>query len=71
MHKRSFSRFGVKLWNKIPCSLRNLAKKEFKREIRRLLLDILVKENDHIETLIIWVWPNRVMETACFDANVQ
>ena len=51
MHKRSFSRFGKKLWNEIPCGLRNLPKKEFKRKkIRRLLLDILVKENDHIET---------------------
>ena len=52
IHKRSFSRFGVKLWNEIPCSLRNLPKKEFKREIRRILLDILGKEHDHIETPI-------------------
>ena len=47
IHKHSFSRFGVKLWNKIPCSLRNLPKKEFKREIRRLLRDILVKAETH------------------------
>ena len=46
------SRFGVKLWNEIPCSLRNLPKKEFKREIRRILIDILAKEHDHIETSI-------------------
>ena len=52
IHKRSFSRFGVKLWNEIPCSLRNLPKKEFKREIRRILIDILAKEHDHIETPI-------------------
>ena len=45
------SRFGGKLWNETPCSLGNLPKKEFKREIRQLLLDIiLVKENDYIET---------------------
>ena len=48
--KRSLSRFGVKLWNEIPCSLGNLPKKEFEREICRLLLDILVTENDFIET---------------------
>jgi len=37
--------------HEIPCSLRDwLPKKEFKREIRRLLLDILVQENDYIET---------------------
>ena len=46
------SRFGVKLWNETPCSLRNLPKKEFKREIRRILIDILAKEHDHIETSI-------------------
>ena len=46
--KRSFSRFGVKLRNEIQCNLRNLPNKEFKREIRRLRLDILVKENDYI-----------------------
>ena len=51
IHKRSLSRFGGKLWNETPCSLGNLPKKEFKREIRRLLLDLyLVKENDYIET---------------------
>ena len=32
-------RFSVKRWNKIPCSLRNLPKKEFKREISPLLLE--------------------------------
>ena len=37
IHKRSLSRFGVKLWNEIACSLWNLPKKEFKREIRRIL----------------------------------
>lgn len=31
----------------------NLPKKEFKREIRRLLLDILVNENYYLETPII------------------
>ena len=41
------------LWNEILCSLRNLPKKEFKREVRRRLLDILVQENDYIETPII------------------
>ena len=37
--------------HEIPCSLRDwLPKKEFKREIRRLLLDILVQESDYIDT---------------------
>ena len=29
--------------------MRSLPKKEFKREIRRLRLDILVKENDYMD----------------------
>ena len=53
IHKRSFSRLSAKLWNEIPCSSGNLPKKEFKREIRRLLLDILVKENNYLETRIV------------------
>ena len=41
------------LWNEILSSLRNFPKKVFKRKIHRLLLDILVKENNYIETPII------------------
>ena len=40
----------INLWNEILSSLRNLPTKEFKREV---LLDILVQENDYIETPII------------------
>ena len=47
IHKSYFSRFGVKLWNKILCRLQNLPKKELKREICWLLLDIAGKENDY------------------------
>ena len=53
IHKRSFSRFGVRLWNEITRRIRDLPKKEFKEEIRRLLLNILVNENNYIETPII------------------
>ena len=51
-HKRSFSRFGVRRWNEIPRRIRDLPKKEFKGEIRRLL-NILVNENVCFETLIV------------------
>ena len=53
IHKRSLSRVGVILSNEIQSTLRNLPKKVFKREIRRLLLDVLVKESDYIETPVI------------------
>ena len=48
-----FSRFGVRLWNEIPRRIRDLPKKEFKGEIRQLLLNILVNENYYIATPII------------------
>ena len=53
IQKRSFSRFGVKLWNEIPQRIRNFSKKAYKREIRGILSEILVNENDYIETPII------------------
>ena len=43
----------MRLWNEIPRRIRDLPKKEFKGEIRRLLLNILENENDYIETPII------------------
>ena len=48
-----FSGFGVRLWNEILHPIRDLHKKEFKGEIRQLLLNILVNENDYIVTPII------------------
>ena len=53
IQKRSFSRFGVKLWNEIPQRVRNLSKNAYKREIRGILSEILINENDYIETPII------------------
>ena len=47
--KSSFSRLGVKLWNKIPRYITNLPKKVFKRGLRKLLFDILEKEDDYIQ----------------------
>ena len=50
IHKRSFSRFGVKLWNEIPCHIRDLPKKTFKTVLHRLLLKTLEKEKDYSRT---------------------
>ena len=41
IQNNSFSRVGVRLWNKIPSYLTNLPKKAFKRVLRKLLFDIL------------------------------
>ena len=50
IHKNSLSRFGVKLWNEIPCHIRDLPKKKFSKVLHRLLCDILKREHDYIET---------------------
>ena len=48
IQNNSFSRPGVKLWNKIPRYITDLPKKAFKRVLRKLLFDISKKENDYI-----------------------
>ena len=50
LYKLSFSRFGAKLWNEIPCNIRHLLKNEFKKTLRKLLFDILNREDDYIDT---------------------
>ena len=53
IHKNSLSRFGVTLWNEMPCHIRDLPKKKFRKVLHRLLLDILKREDDFIETPLI------------------
>ena len=53
IHKRSFSRFGVKLGNEIPQRVKALPTKAYKREIRGILFKVLINENDYIETSTI------------------
>ena len=53
IHKNSLSRFGVKLWNEMPCHIRDLPKKKFRKVLHRLLSDILKREDDYIETPLI------------------
>jgi len=47
--RNSFSRMGVRLWNKIPFSLTNVPKRVFKREIRRLLFSSLENKGQYVE----------------------
>ena len=50
LYKLSFSRFGAKLWNEIPCHIRHLPKNKFKKTLRKLLSDILNSGDDYIDT---------------------
>ena len=53
IQNNSFSRFGVKLWNKIPSYISDLPKKVFKRALHELLFDILEKEDNYIQIPMI------------------
>ena len=53
IQNNSFSRLGVKFWNKIPSYLTNLPKKALKRVHRKLLFDVLEMEDDYIEMPLI------------------
>ena len=53
IQNNSFSRLGVKLWNEIPRYITDLPKKTFKRVLRKLLFDILEKEDDYIQILMV------------------
>ena len=53
MQHNSFSRLGVKLWNKITRYITDLPKKAFKRVLRKLLCDILEREDDYIQIPMI------------------
>ena len=47
--KKAFSRVGVKVWNEMPNEYKNLAKKSFKKETKRALLNILESRNSYME----------------------
>ena len=44
---------GAKAWNCIPLNIRSLSKHKFKAAIHRQLLDILLFEDDYVDTLTI------------------
>ena len=50
---RSFSCSGAKAWNCIPLNIRSLPKHKFKAAIHRQLLNILLSEDDYVDTLTI------------------
>ena len=45
----SISRLGVRFWNAIPLSIRNLSKKSFKKELNKLLFNVLQNERSYVE----------------------
>ena len=41
---------GAKVWNEIPCNIRQLPKNKFKKTLCKLFFDILNSESDSIDT---------------------
>ena len=49
IQKRSFSRVGVNMWNKIPEDLRELSKFCFKNQLKTILFNNLILNGYHVE----------------------
>ena len=43
----SFARFGPRLWNAFPDSIRSRPKRSFNKDIHSLLINILISEDDY------------------------
>ena len=50
---KSFSRYGVKIWNSLPCEMRQMSKNNFKINVHDTLLRILSEENDYIDFILL------------------
>ena len=46
---KSFSRYGVKIWNSLPCEIRQMSKNKFKINVDDTLLRIISEKNDYID----------------------
>ena len=51
LDKNSFTRYGVKIWNSLPCEMLQMSKNNFKINVNDTLLRILSEENDYIEQI--------------------
>ena len=49
IQKKAFSRIGTKLWNEIPCSLRELPQPSIKKGIQSVLLSIFEEVDSFID----------------------
>ena len=45
---KSFSRYAVKIWNSLPCEMRQRSKNNSNINVHHTLLGILSEENDYI-----------------------
>ena len=46
---KSFSRYGVRIWNSLPGGMPQMSKNNFKINVHNSLLRILSEENDYID----------------------
>jgi hypothetical protein len=50
---KSLSTMGVKIWNCLPLSIRNLSKSTFKKKCKRMLLEMLNTCDDYVDLAYI------------------
>ena len=49
----SFSRTGPKIWNSIPCDLRNFPMNKFKKTLHKVLVSIFTNEEDYVDIAML------------------
>ena len=49
LQKSPFSRFGARPWNSIPSNLKELNNKNFKKQIHKMLIEILENEDQYLD----------------------
>ena len=49
----SFSRTGPRIWNSIPCDLRNFPMNKFKKTLHKVLVSIFTNEEDYVDIAML------------------
>ena len=69
---KSFSRYGVRIWNSLPGGMPQMSKNNFKINVHNSLLRILSEENDYIDLPDLLVITEKFLEnSASHISNIQ
>jgi hypothetical protein len=49
----SFSRTGPRIWNSIPCDLRNFPMNKFKKTLHKVIVSIFTNEEDYVDIAML------------------
>ena len=69
---KSFSRYGVRIWNSLPGGMPQMSKNNFKINVHNSLLRILSEKNDYIDLPDLLVITEKFLEnSASHICNIQ